>query len=179
MTAAPNPQQSHPQSIDAVLRSITAEISSSPELGISSSRELGATSTPAASSVSSMPSWSAVAPSPAVSSLKGWGFGDAYADTGDGGDGDLAWLDSGGSDGLQARRRLRETMRAATALAEEATALPTCAGVLCLDEVQVTDIADASIVRGLVGPTPGTPTPTFYPHPLPPTPIPQTRWTTS
>ena len=125
-----------------------------------------------------MPSWSAVAPSPAVSSLKGWGFGDAYADTGDGGDGDLAWLDSGGSDGLQARRRLRETMRAATALAEEATALPTCAGVLCLDEVQVTDIADASIVRGLVDPTP-TPTRTFYPHPLPPTPIPLTRWTTS
>ena len=101
MTAAPNPQQSHPQSIDAVLRSITAEISTSPELGISTSCELGATSTPAASSVSSMPSWSAVAPSPAVSSLKGWGFGDAYADTGDGAGGDLAWLDSGGSDGLQ------------------------------------------------------------------------------
>ena len=65
-----------------------------------------------------------------------------------------------------------------TALAEEATALPSCAGVLCLDEVQVTDIADASIVRGLVDPTP-TPTPIFCPHPLPPTPIPLTRWTTS
>ena len=104
-------------------------------------------------------------PSASISSLKGWGFGDAYADAdaGGGGGGDADGLDLDGLDGLdvQARRRLRETMRAASALAEEAAALPTCAGVLCLDELQVTDIADASIVRGTGGP------PALLPSPWP------------
>ena len=156
VTKTPNPSLGgHPQSIDAVLRSITAEISTSAQLGTTSTADL--------SSVPSMPSWSAAEPSASISSLKGWGFGDAYAgaDAGGGGGGDGDGLDLDGLDGLdvQARRRLRETMRAASALAEEAAALPTCAGVLCLDEVQVTDIADASIVRGLVGHL------LFYPHP--------------
>ena len=99
MTTAPNPSLGgHPQSIDAVLRSITAEISTSPDLGTTSAAGL--------SSVSSMPSWSAAEPPASAAALKGWGFGDAYADTDananadTGGGGDTDGLDGGGSDGL-------------------------------------------------------------------------------
>ena len=116
VTRTPQPLGGHPQSIDAVLRSISAEIA------------------PAAA-LSPAPSIS-----PSISPSMAW-----WSDAG-GGDAD------GDADGLGgwARQRLLETMRASSALAEEAAALPTCAGVLCLDEVQVADIADASIVRGLV-----------------------------
>ena len=47
------------------------------------------------------------------------------------------------------RERLRHTIRTFAALEEAVETLPQCTGVLCLDEVQLTDIADASIVKGL------------------------------